>query len=65
MTAVLENFDYIAFVLALCASCFVSLRFVHMLQLESYQGPMYFRWLKKNGMKDYLPLLAFLLADKS
>ena len=62
MTAVLENFDYIAFVLALCASCFVSLRFVHMLQLESYQGPMYFRWLKKNGMKDYLPLaLIFLI----
>lgn len=61
MTAVLSNFDYIAFVLALAASCFASLRFVHMLQLESYQGPMYLKWLRKNGLKDYLPLVLIAL----
>ena len=39
-----------------------SLKFVNMLQLESYQAPMYLKWLKRNTFKDWLPLvLAFLV----
>ena len=55
MTAFLENFDYIALILCAGAAFFASLRFVHMLQLESYQGPMYLKWLKKNLLRDWAP----------
>lgn len=44
------------------ASLYASLRFVHMLQLESYQAKMYLRWLKKHAARDWLPLvLVFLI----
>lgn len=55
MTAFLEIFDYIALVLCAGAGFFASLRFVHMLQLESYQAPMYLKWLKKNILRDWAP----------
>ena len=55
MTAFLENFDYIALILCTGAAFFASLRFVHMLQLESYQAPMYLKWLRKNLFRDWAP----------
>lgn len=61
MTAILEKFDYIALVLSVAAAAIAGLRFLHMLQLESYQTPMYLKWLKKNGFKDQLPLLLVFL----
>jgi UDP-N-acetylmuramoyl-tripeptide--D-alanyl-D-alanine ligase len=61
LTAILENFDYIALVLSVAAAAIAGLRFLHMLQLESYQTPMYLKWLKKNGFKDQLPLLLVFL----
>ncbi len=61
MTAILEKFDYIALVLSVAAAAIAALRFLHMLQLESYQTPMYLKWLKKNGFKDHLPLLLVFL----
>ena len=36
---------------------FSSIRFIHMLQLESYQAPGYIRWLKTNGKKNWWILI--------
>ena len=44
-------------VLAAGATAFAALRCVHMLQLESYQGNMYLKWLKRAGQSDLLTAL--------
>jgi UDP-N-acetylmuramoyl-tripeptide--D-alanyl-D-alanine ligase len=46
-------------VLAAAATSFAALRCVHMLQLESYQGNMYLKWLRRAGGQD---LLLYLLS---
>ena len=38
---------YILTMLVAAASAASSLKFIHMLQLESYQGKMYLKWLKR------------------
>lgn len=45
-------------VLATAAAVFVSLLFVHMLQLESYQGLMYLRWVSKHIGDEVFPITA-------
>lgn len=44
-------------VLAAGATTFAALRCVHMLQLESYQGNMYLKWLRRAGRSDALTAL--------
>jgi UDP-N-acetylmuramoyl-tripeptide--D-alanyl-D-alanine ligase len=61
LTAILEQFDFFALALSVAAAAVVGLRFLHMMQLESYQTPMYLKWLRKNGFKDQLPLLLVFL----
>lgn len=46
-------------VLAAAATSFAALRCIHMLQLESYQGNMYLKWLRRAGGQD---LLLYLLS---
>jgi UDP-N-acetylmuramoyl-tripeptide--D-alanyl-D-alanine ligase len=51
---------YLDDALVLCGvlcSFMAALRFVHMLQLESYQGRMYLKWLRRNWLRDWLPLM--------
>ncbi len=47
-----------AVVMAL-AAVYASLKFLHMLQLESYQGKMYLKWLWRAGKADWLLLVFF------
>ncbi len=49
--------DNLLKILCGAAGLYASLRFVHMLQLESYQANMYMRWLKKHALRDWLPLV--------
>ncbi len=44
-------------VLAAAATVFAALRCIHMLQLESYQGNMYLKWLRRAGLQDCLLFL--------
>ena len=44
-------------VVATAATVFAALRFLHMLQLESYQGKMYLKWLKKHAGSEAVPFL--------
>jgi len=44
-------------VLAAAATAFAALHAVHMLQLESYQGNMYLKWLRRAGKSDALTAL--------
>lgn len=54
--------EWVALILGVAASFYASLRFVHMLQLESYQANMYLKWLGKNAWRDWLPTgLVFLI----
>ena len=39
------------------AVLFASLHYIHMLQLESYQGKMYLKWLKRHFSNDCVPFL--------
>ncbi|HWR23626.1 MAG TPA: Mur ligase family protein [Feifaniaceae bacterium] len=48
-------------VLAAGATTFAALHTVHMLQLESYQGNMYVKWVRRAGAQDCL--LSFLLSS--
>ena len=48
---------YILTMLVAAASAASSLKFIHMLQLESYQGKMYLKWLKAH-LSDCLPYLS-------
>jgi len=61
LTAFLDQIDYLALVLSVAAAAVAGLRFMHMLQLESYQTPMYLKWVKKHGFKDQLPLMLVFL----
>ena len=45
--------------LAAIATAFAALHTIHMLQLESYQGNMYLKWIRRAGMQDCM--LSFLL----
>lgn len=45
-------------VLATSAATLVALSFVHMLQLESYQGLMYLKWVSKHIGDEVLPITA-------
>lgn len=50
-------------IFASLATAFASLRFVHMLQLESYQSNMYMSWIKRAGKSEiYLCLLGGVAA---
>lgn len=55
MTADLWNWIFMP--IASAATVFAAFRYVHMLQLESYQSNMYLKWLKRAGFKAYLPFL--------
>lgn len=44
-------------VLATAATAFAGLRFLHMMQLESYQGKMYLKWLKKHAGSEWVPFI--------
>ncbi len=46
-------------ILAAASTTFAALHTVHMLQLESYQGNMYLKWIRRAGAQDCL--LSFLL----
>ncbi|MDL2217123.1 UDP-N-acetylmuramoyl-tripeptide--D-alanyl-D-alanine ligase [Christensenellaceae bacterium OttesenSCG-928-M15] len=54
--------DLIFSILAGVITVFASLRFIHMLQLESYQGKMYLKWLKRAGRAPALNCLLGALA---
>lgn len=43
--------EWVALILGVAASFYASLRFVHMLQLESYQANMYLKWLGKKRLE--------------
>lgn len=59
MLKVIEN---ILLVLSVLTTTLASLRFIHMMQLESYQPKMYIKWLKRNVWKDWLPtILIFVI----
>lgn len=47
----------IIIVLEVAAVIFASLKFIHMLQLESYQGLSYLRWVRRHIISDVLPHL--------
>ena len=44
-------------VISIVVTVFASLRFIHMLQLESYQNNMYLKWLRGHIPKDWLPTI--------
>ena len=44
-------------ILVMAATLYASLRYVHMLQLESYQGRMYLKWVSKHFNDDFIPFL--------
>jgi len=44
-------------VIATAATVFAAQRFLHMMQLESYQGKMYLKWLKKHVGSEWVPFL--------
>ena len=48
---------YIYYTAAAAAVVLASLPLVHMLQLESYQGRMYLKWLGRHFMSDVVPYL--------
>lgn len=50
---VISNWAYLA--AAACALVLASLPLVHMLQLESYQGRMYLKWLGRHFASDVMP----------
>ncbi len=45
------------YVIPVAICLLASIKFIHMLQLESYQAPGYIRWLKTNGKKKYWLLI--------
>lgn len=58
--------NFIFAILAAASTTFAALRTIHMLQLESYQGNMYLKWIRRAGAQDCLLSLllggmAFLL----
>ncbi|OQB25704.1 MAG: UDP-N-acetylmuramoyl-tripeptide--D-alanyl-D-alanine ligase [Firmicutes bacterium ADurb.Bin182] len=52
-----ELYDIFYSILCAAAVIFASVRFMHMLQLESYQGKMYVKWLSKHKSADAVPYL--------
>ena len=44
-------------IIATAATVFAAQRFLHMMQLESYQGKMYLKWLKKHVGSEWVPFL--------
>lgn len=48
---------YVFYAAAACALVLASLPLVHMLQLESYQGRMYLKWLGRHFASDVVPYL--------
>ena len=52
---VILSYAYLA--AAACALVLASLPLVHMLQLESYQGRMYLKWLGRHFASDVAPYL--------
>ncbi|MDL2258284.1 UDP-N-acetylmuramoyl-tripeptide--D-alanyl-D-alanine ligase [Eubacteriales bacterium OttesenSCG-928-K08] len=55
----MRTFDIIFSILGAGAVVVASLRYVHMLQLESYQGNMYVKWLRRAGKNDVLTCMLF------
>ena len=53
----MEILTYALTALLAAAAVVASLRFLHMLQLESYQGFMYLKWLRKHFSDDAFPIL--------
>jgi len=54
--------DYILVAIGIFATVMASLRFIHMLQLESYQNNMYIKWVYGHIPRDWLPtILAFFI----
>ena len=50
-------YTIIYLVIATAATVFAAQRFLHMMQLESYQGKMYLKWLKKHVGSEWVPFL--------
>lgn len=59
----MQYFDYIFAVIASISVVFASLNLVHMLQLESYQGKMYLKWVIKHIKAEFLPYISIGLAS--
>lgn len=58
----MQYFDYIFAVIAAISVVFASLNLVHMLQLESYQGKMYLKWVIKHIKAEFIPYISVGLA---
>ena len=54
----MQYFDYIFAVIAAISAVFASLNLVHMLQLESYQGKMYLKWVLKHLKAEVFPYIS-------
>ena len=55
--AVLGIANWMALVCATIAVVLASLNYIHMLQLESYQGKMYLKWVGKRFFKEVVPFI--------
>ena len=58
----IDTIEYIFAALGIAVGLYASLRFIHMLQLESYQPKMFLKWLRRNVWRDWLPtILIFII----